>query len=308
MKVKMFEKGSVILLTLSLFISGSLDAWSQKSTDNVNISFGIKSWDPVKIFCNERVTPGNEFPVIHFTATNSTYYPFSLRIEFKQFENLTPRPSARPFKVIHGKNNLFTCTGHIPGRGYSYSYSYSYWLAPSEEVIREDFPYLIPLAEGKRVNAKTTYSGRMSDSFTGARGDTVYCMRRGIVTAVPRHETLDFRLSSHDCLEVLHDDGTIMVYHNLAKGDNMTAPAQVVIPGQPIATMSDSSYIWVTLMKIEQTANLVTNPGIKYSTATETPVSYEDLEGKGVSSHPSDIIILEMKGSEIKRAGKGKKN
>ncbi len=149
MKIKMFENGAAMLLTLSLFISGSLEALSQKSTDNVSISFGIKSWDPVKIFCDEKVKPGDEFPVIQFTATNSTYYPFSLQIDFKQFENLTPRPSLRPFKVMHGKNNLFTCTGHIPGRGYGISYSYSYWLTPSEEVIREDFPYLIPLAEGR---------------------------------------------------------------------------------------------------------------------------------------------------------------
>ncbi len=158
------------------------------------------------------------------------------------------------------------------------------------------------------INAKTTSSGRITDSFTGARGDTVYCMRRGVVIAMPRHETLDFRLSAHDCLEVLHDDGTIMVYHNLAKGDNMTAPAEIVVPGQPIATMADSSYIRVTLMKIEQTANLVTNQSIKYSTGTKTLASFEELDGKGVSSHPADIIILEMKGSEIKRAGKGKKN
>ncbi|MBE0667967.1 MAG: hypothetical protein IH593_09905 [Bacteroidales bacterium] len=305
--LKLSIKGSAILLTVLLFVSGNSEALSQRSTDDVNISYGIKAWDPVKIKNEERTSSGQEFPVIRFTATNSTYYPFSLQIDFEQFTNLFPKPSVRPFTVMHGPNNLFSFSGHVPGKGYSYRYSYNYWIKPSEEVINENFPYLIPLAEGKRVTAKSNLIGRITDSFMGNKGDTVFCMRRGLVTAMPQQESLEFRLSPHDCFEVLHDDGTYMVYHNLSKHDNMTAPGQIVLPGQPIATISDSCYVSVTLLKVGEEKNLITHRPISYATGAESIVSFEELDGKGLSARPYEVIILEMKGSEIKRAAKEKK-
>jgi len=304
---KLSSRGSAILLTVLVFFSGNAAALSQTSSDDVNISYGIKAWDPVKIKKDERILPGKGLPQIRFTSINSTYYPFSLQIDFEQFTNLSPKPSARPVTVMHGPTNLFSFGVHVPGKGYSIRYSYGYWLKASEEVINENFPYLIPLAEGKRVTSKSNLIGRITDSFQGNRGDTVFCMRRGLVTAMPQQESLEFRLSPHDCFEVLHDDGTYMVYHNLSKNDNMTAPGQIVLPGQPIATISDSCYVSVTLLKVEEEKNHLSQRHIKYATGAEGTASFEELDGSGLSVRPYEVITLEMKGSEIKKASKEKK-
>jgi hypothetical protein len=194
---------------------------------------------------------------------NSTYYPFMIQIDFIQFDNLSPKPAPRAMKVDHGSNNLYTFSMQVPGVGYAYRYSYRYWLRSSDEIINMEFPYLIPLKQGKLVVSAKGPFGKSTDSFMGKTGDTVFCMRRGLVTAVQRTETMDFRLSEHDCLEVLHDDGTYMVYHNLIKNDDFTAPGKIVLPGQPLGRLSDSSYLKVELLKINGSDNLLFSQPIR---------------------------------------------
>lgn len=302
-----FCRGSGFLAVLLMRLVANQVTVAQVSSDDVSISYGIKSWDPVKIKDEERVSPGNDSPVIRFTATNSTYHRFSLLIDFEQFQNLFPKPSARPVNLSHGPNNLYSFSVHVPGKAYGYSYSYSYWLSPSDGEINERFPYLIPLTEGKAVISKRNSAGMIEGSFAVEIGDTVYCMRRGLVTAVPHIERLDFRLSPHDCLEVLHDDGTYMIYQYLSKKDNFTAPGQIILPGQPVGTVSDSTYFTVTLLKIEEEKNMTTSLPVYYVTGETAGSAYEELDGRAYSTHPYEILTLEMKGSEIKRASKGKK-
>jgi hypothetical protein len=259
----------------------------------------------VKIKVEERSGTNSKAPPIRFTALNSTYYPFNLVIDFIQFDNLSPRPPKRENKLKHGLNNLFLFSIQVPGNGYGYNYSYSYWLSPSDEVTNEEFPYLIPMSEGKIVNSKKTLSGKVSNSFLGEIGDTVFCMRKGLVTAVPRAETLDFRLSEHDCLEVLHEDGTYMIYYYLKKSDAFTAPGKIVLPGQPVGTISDSLYLKVMLIKLGSIKNLLVTQPIKYSIGKTLTASYDEIDGKEKSVHPLEIITLEMKSRESKK-NKGK--
>jgi len=306
MLYKFSSRNAALLFLPLVWIINSTDAISQSSSDNSNVSFGIQAYDPVHIKVEEREGSAVSSP-IRFTALNSTYYPFLLQIDFIQFENLAPTPPAREIEVSHGVNNLYTFSVHVPGIGYGYRYTYRYWLSPSAKTINEEFPYLIPLKEGTKVTGKRTFYGKVSDSFTGKAGDTVFAMRRGFVTAVPRSETLDFRLSGHDCLEVLQEDGTYMIYHNLNKTVDLTDPGKTVLPGQPIGILSDSSFLMVTLIKIGETKNLTVPLPIKYTTGNATPVSFDEIEGIA-SVHPWNIITKEMKEREIKKAGKNRKN
>jgi hypothetical protein len=150
---------------------------SQHLTDNVDISFGIKTWDPVHIKVEEKTGSAFSTP-IRFTAINTTYFPFKLVVDFTTFENLSPRPASREISIGHGTNNLFTLSIHVPEQGYGYSYTYEYWLTPSDEIIDERYPYLIPLKEGKMVNAKHTWSGIINDSFVSR----FYCTRENCFT------------------------------------------------------------------------------------------------------------------------------
>lgn len=274
----------------------------QELTDNVDVSFGIKSWDPVHIIVEDKTGSAFSTP-IRFTAMNSTYYTFILILDFSSFENLSPRPSQREIKLTHGLNNLYTFSVHVPERGYGYKYSYQYWLAPSSDPVEVEYPYLIPLKEGRIVNAKSVLSGKISDSFMADQGDTVFCMRRGLVTAVPRQENLDFRISEHNCLEVLHNDGTVMIYHYLDRKSNFCAPGKIVLPGQPVGLVSDSAYFRVTLLEITSVNNILTTIPVKYTIGDNKIVSFNELDGKIRAVYPLEIIRKELTGKEVKKAG-----
>ena len=303
MPIKFYFKSAGIILFTFLGLFKSPEIQSQSLTDNVDMSFGIKAWDPVHIKVEDKTHSEFSTPV-RFTALNSTFYQFMLVINFTQFENLSPKPSPREINLSHGTNNLFTFSIHVPGSGYGYRYSYSYWLTPSDDNINKEFPFLIPLKEGVNVIAKRRFSERVYDSFSGNIGDTIYCMRRGLVTAVPRSETLDFRLSKHDCLEVLHEDGTYMIYHYLKKSEDLITPGKIILPGQPLGILSDSSYLLVTLMKIGKTKNLITPLSIAYTIGKTGTVSFDEIDGMEKSVHPREVVTAEMTTRELKKVGK----
>lgn len=283
---------------LWLFINTGLN--SQISSSHEGVSFNIKAWDPVHVVVNEKGVYDNTHPM-RFTATNSTYYPFMLLIDFIQFTNLAPKPPVQATPVSHGLNNLFNCSLQVPGTGYAMQYQYSYWIRPSDKNINGEFPYLIPIREGRTVCSKKTSDGRIGNTFVGQKGDTVYCMRRGLVTAVPRTETIEFRLTPHNCLEVLHDDGTYLFYYNLKKSENITNVGETVLPGQPVGSLSDSSYLKVDLVKVENEKNLLISIPIRYTTGKSVTSSYDELDGVEKSVFPAEVITREMRGRELKK-------
>jgi hypothetical protein len=283
-------------LGLVLWIILPYDASSQQLSDEVSMSFGIKAWDPVHIKVND-ASP------FRFTALNSTYYPFNIKVDFDVFENLSPKPPPREIKIQHGINNLFTFSVHVPDRGYNYRYTYSYSLAPSDEIIDERYPYLVPLSEGREIKSKLTLYSRINNSFTGNEGDTAFCMRKGLVVAVPEKENLDFRLSNHDCLEVLHNDGTYMIYRNLSIDADLVSPGKIVFPGEPVGLMSDSVYLTVSLIRVV-TNNVFIPVQITYINSSGDIVNYDALDGKDNSVHPWGVIIKELKSNELKKLKK----
>jgi hypothetical protein len=304
---KRYKEALLTLIIFFLYLLLSPGVNSQDLSDRTEISFGIKAWNPVHIKVEEQKGSAVSKP-IRFMAYNSTYYPFILDIDFIQFENVAPRPATRNLEVRHGPNNLFSFSIQASDKGYLYNYSYNYWLSSSDEVLNAEFPYLIPLKEGKPVYSMTTASGKIENSFAGNTGDTVYCMRRGLITAVPRSETKDFRISEHDCLEVLHDDGTYMIYHYLNKSDDFTAPGKIVLPGQPIGTISDSAYLFVSLVSVGIIKNTTLNKPIRYSIGKTGTLSFEEIDGIEKSVHPFDVVTREMKGKELKSLQKRRKS
>lgn len=300
MNTNSFPRQIILILSFIFLFLSENKIRSQNYSDNLNISYGIKSWDPVHIKIDEKAGSAFYTP-IRFTAVNSTYYPFKLVVDFPTFENLFPKPPPREISISHGTNNLFTFSVHVPGKGYSYKYNYSYWLTPSDEILDDRYPYLIPIQVSKRVNAKYISSGKILDSFIGNVGDTVYSMRRGLVVAVPIDKNLNFRLSNHDCLEILHEDGTYMIYHHLNKKGDFTAPGKIVLPGQPVGLLSDSLYLIVSLIKVSQIKNVLLPQPITYSIGANNIVSFDDLDGVAQSVHPIKVVTRELKGRELKK-------
>jgi hypothetical protein len=228
-----------------------------------------------------------------------------LKVDFIQFENLVPRPTPREEQIMHGTTLLYTFSRQVPNAGYGYNYQYTYKLKPSVETIDAEYPYLIPLKEGKMVNSRKRLNQRYMNSFTCKEGDTIYCMRKGFVTACPETKTPDFRISSNDCLEVLHNDGTIMIYMNLGQTNAFATPGKNVYPGQPIGIVSDSSYLQVSLLKIahgEGNSTIFIQQPIKFMVGKGRLLTYNEIDGSGVSVFPEDVISREMNSKEIRQA------
>jgi hypothetical protein len=294
-----------ILIISITFLLIRIDVYSQENINQVDMSFNIRQWDPVHIKAEEKNRNSNT-ATISFIVRNSTYYPFMVIVDFTQFDNLSPRPPEREIKVTHGTNNLFTLGPQIPNQSYGYAFTFRYWLRPSDNNLNKEYPYIMPFKEGRQVVSRKTSYGVLNDSFTGNKGDTIYCMRRGLVTAVPRTETLDFRISDHDCVEVLHEDGTYMIYHYLSKFNDLVAPGKTVLPGQALGTLSDSSYVLVTLRKIDPGNNLISNQEIRYTIGTPDPVSYSNIDDSCKSIWPKEVLFRELQKKEIKKITKEK--
>lgn len=275
------------------------NAASQASSDNHDINIGINKWDPVHVKVDERkVTERNN--TIKFLSTNSTYYIFKLLVDFEIFENLVPPPPKREIEITHGTNVLFSVNPHIPDKGYNYRYTYKYRLKSSDNQIDSQFPYLIPLSDGKIALSKKTASGKLTDSFTGAKGDTVFAMRRGLVTSVPRIDNLDFRISGHSCLEIMHQDGTFMIYNNLINVEDFTSPGKIILSGQPVGLISDSTYIFVNLLKVSDKSNILISLPVSYAVGESETAYFSNIDGTK-AIHFRSVIEKELNARDLKK-------
>lgn len=285
---------------LSLFLSIQVSA--QPSYYKEVISFGRESrWNPVHVIVEEKTGSPKSFQ-IRFNANNSTYYPFLLKIDFVQLDNLVPKPPVREEKVEHGNTILYNFSKQVEDKGYGYNYSYSYRLQPSDGDVNVEFPYLIPLKEGLTVIAHRRGNLKFTNTFSCRPGDTVYCMRRGTVTAVPESETPEFRLSGTNCIEVRQADGTYMIYMNLKKTNAFVTPGKAILPGKPIGIVEDSSFLQVQLLRVSNLPQQTLIPlEIKYSTGGESPATFPEIEGKCESVFPGDVLARELKGRELKQ-------
>ena len=120
------SKGAIpVLIAFFFLFQGTVVRSQVRSSDNVNISLGIQKYDPVHVNATEKKGSSLTNPIL-FTATNSTYYPFMVSVDFIEFVNLSPRPPVREIEVRHGVNNMFSFSAQVPGRSTSYQYSYRY--------------------------------------------------------------------------------------------------------------------------------------------------------------------------------------
>lgn len=283
------------VLTFIIFGFLSDPCSNAQFTEGVSVSWGIKNLDPVKVEVVE--TPGQS---VRFNGINSTYYPFTLRIEFNNVQNLAPRPSYKEMEIKHGTNQIITLTIATKDIGYGYKYGFSYWLRTPEADVERDYPYLIPLKEGTVPEADNVGGKVWIGRFRCNPGDTVYCMRKGVVTAVHGTSTNDFRVTADDVLEVLHKDGTIMTYMFLDKTRPFTSQGRTVFPGQPLGVASDSACVMVRLMEFRE-ANLISFIPIKYALGGDATALFEAISGKGKIVHPAEVVTREMTKGEIKR-------
>jgi len=255
-------------------------------------------FDPVKLSVDQ-----GEAGVLKFIVTNETYYPFTVKITFLKMDNFTAVYRTREAFVKFGKNFLFDLRIKDPESGYELDYNFSYVAGKPEAANETDFIYLVPLKPGSiPVAGKVGESGIM-DSFSVMKGDTVYCCRKGIVAALPGDTRRSFRLSQKNALEILHDDGTVMIYNGLAGGALNLAPGMTVYPGDPVAAVTENTILTLQLVVLVPGQELPSLP-ILYAVDETTGAQFSRIEGRIMVVHPESLIIKEMTPREIKQRGK----
>jgi murein DD-endopeptidase MepM/ murein hydrolase activator NlpD len=284
------------LLPLLLLLFGSSVLKAQIYEKQEQVSFGHRINNPVTI---EVVRNKNE---LIFYADNKSYYPYQLELQFNTFVNLSPLMT-KAVELLHpGRNRLFKLTIPDPTRSPNYSYSIRYTMGDPREKPDEDFPYLLPLAPGKKMELYMVTSNNINyyypNTYKVQPGDTIYAIRKGIVTSLPADREVDSIVKGS--VEIRHSDGTMGVYTNL---EPLVDYGQKIYPGQAIGVISQSDLFRITVYRFLDTRRL--GPvELKFAVDESNQKSYKEIKGT-IVQHPISIIEKEMTDKELKKFRKG---
>ncbi|MBN1597427.1 MAG: hypothetical protein JXP36_10010 [Bacteroidales bacterium] len=263
-----------------------------------HIIFGNTIDNPIKI---EVLQSGNKYT---FYAENRSYYPYSVELKIQNIQNLDPLWVNNTYKVIFGKNNLITLTVKDAGLPVSYDYSYKYRIGvPCKDVI-SDYPYLIPFnGKFEFLYQNESKSLIKKNAFVLGEGDTIYAMRKGLVVATPDMYYNQDRISKEKSLEVMHKDGTIMIYENLDPDVVFIKPGKMVYSGQPVGVLNSEKILEVLLVA-DMGDGRLKNLEIHFCVDKQRTLKFsEELKETSVS-YPFEIISKEMSKREIKQLSK----
>jgi murein DD-endopeptidase MepM/ murein hydrolase activator NlpD len=294
--------------SFKLFVTTTLLVYS---TYNLNGQF-VKA-DQITIFGNRLNNPiemdvqvnGNQ---IIFNAVNKSYYPYEFEIKFSELQNLTPRILQRAAILYPGKNSLFTLSQEDLDQPPQYSYSIKYIMGTSNNNTDLSFPYLIPVGDRKIVklaskneNGTTLY---LENHFKMNTGDTVFSVRKGLVTALPDSKTVVDRIMKNASLEIRHGDGTVAVYGGIDPGTNNLKLGQVVFPGQPVGQIGNSEVLILNIIAF-QGGGRFQNLDIYFADKSEQLLSSRKIMDKQLA-FPESVIKKELTKKELKKFDAGK--
>jgi hypothetical protein len=262
------------------------------------ITFSSRIDNPIKIEVEKH---DNQ---IIFLATNRSMYPYGVEIEFQYIQNLSPYMTLHKTTVLPGKSRLFSLQIKNKEQGFNYSYNSKYYLASNKNFpIKKDHPYLIPLSPGKPIKLykpEWVINTYFEGYFGTTQGDTIYCMRKGIVTATPDMHHESDRLSKNKSLEIRHLDGSVMVYENLLPDSVSIKLGQTIYPGQPVGISNTDGYIQFNLYEFLEQGRFRRTRLLYVCDSLSAKPFHPDFDKKLVV-HPYDICIKEMTKREIKK-------
>lgn len=237
-----------------------------------------------------------------FIAQNRSFYPYSLSINFDELRNLTPEIRMKKYIVLSGRNTLFTLTVRDNTKSHTYKYNYRYRIGVPGKKPDINYPYLIPIGIGRNVpvfHVKNKENVYLKDYFRMQKGDTVFCMRKGYIAAVPDMFHVTDRISTQKSLEIIHNDETVMIYGNIDPDHMLVKPGTTIYPGQPLGLISDESGLDVVLYQIEEEGKLQ-RLNIMYVTGVDKTQPFSPDFANLKVIHPIDIITNEMSKREKK--------
>ena len=285
----------VSVLLLSVGVKAQYEKIKEYST------FGLRLDNAIKVNGEKN---GDK---IAFFAENRSNYPYVVEISFTNLENMEPYTTFKRQLVFPGKHKIVEFKKRNADQGFNYQYQTKYYIGSNKEADRL-FPYLIPLKEGteiipyKRMANSNTY---LVNHFTMQPGDTIYCMRKGRVLATPNMYHNGDRISQKRSIEVMHADGTIMMYENINLDIELVRQQEVVYPGQPIGLVNQGGFLRVGLYECLDGGMIKSIPFL-YIRHDRQAENFNNSFLETSVKHPIEIKTKELTRREKKRLKSGK--
>jgi hypothetical protein len=130
-------------------------------------------------------------------------------------------------------------------------------------------------------------------------------MRKGFVAAIPGFIKTTDRVADFTSLEILHDDGTIIVYKNINPDLLFVKIGTNVFPSQPLGFIDSSSTLVVSLYTNTEDERLQ-RLTILYATGKNETNEFSDVNPNEPIVYKKEIITREMTNQQRKKFDKGK--
>ncbi|MFN8211762.1 MAG: hypothetical protein U0T33_12475 [Bacteroidales bacterium] len=243
---------------------------------------------------------------VTFDAINKSYLTYDFTIHFSALLNLSPNIFEYHTKVYHGRNRICVFDVQDKSKSINYSYGISFKLLPADKADLE-FPYFIPIGEGKIVSFKEEKLGEATvynlNKFKMSINDTVYAIRKGTVIALQDNKTEVERFIKSSSLEILQNDGTIAIYLGLNPEVTFLKLGQVVYPGEPIGIISAAETLTLYVVAPKENGR-AESLQIKYSGQDGSLLPASEIRKTKVV-YLKSIMQKEMTSREIKKQEKG---
>lgn len=289
--------GITIFITILLLKQIPLQAQFENTEQTVYFQSRIDN--PIKVEVHEN---NGKY---QFTAYNRSFYPYQLELIFKNVSNMSPMLNHTEYILLPGQTNLISMS--IVDRNHSayYDYSVKYSIGLPCQNVDYEYPWLIPV-KNKFDLVFDSYDASQyyQDFFKLSQGDTVFNMRKGYVTAIPDMYYSSDRISDNTSLEIMHDDGTIMIYKNISPDLLFVKAGEAIYPGQPLGIINDQLVLKIRLYMNEGNGKLK-NLTIHYSLGDNKTEKFSpDLPGRKIV-YPMEVITREMSKRDKNRYLKG---
>ncbi|MCB0688972.1 MAG: hypothetical protein KDC53_20680 [Saprospiraceae bacterium] len=255
--------------------------------------FSTRKFEPLDIYVSRNE---NRFS---FYAFNRGYFPYQLKLNFSNILNLHPLITEKEYVVYPGRKQLLILdVVDRDVQNYHYDLEISEDIGDPELIAQDSFVYLTPVKK-ILLNGDQTTGNKHSNRFYGNFQDSIFAMRRGIITAIPgKLDDLD-RIGGQNSLEILHGDGSVAVYTGIDSASITFEPGASVFSGDFLGQIDKEGFVDVQVFKIEAREKLVLMPVRFYLGYGRIGNATESIPG--LLDYPEEILYRELSDRERRK-------
>jgi len=254
---------------------------------------------------------------VDFVAYNNSPVPLYLNLDFADLENTVFREPLPYIQLLDpGFNTLFTLLREPDAGVPRFNYQLKIFRSDPMAMVELDFPYLIPLTEGREVEV---FEVKSLDGFWGSEepdswnatgfvvqsGEPVFASRNGIVVEIVGAQRIgDPQTWYHtwtNSITVLQPDGTLICYHNVLNNNKKLKLGEKIYAGQQLGIVA-SGTTGLVLLIFQHSLNSVDLRFVipQFVTGKEDAGILLPTQ-KYTVIHPTEIRGLEMTNREKRR-------